>query len=128
MGARVKWLNRDLIIGPYLVLCTTEAGFERVMRHCKVPRGNWGQWVRDGANATTHELVNPEGGHVAVVCIKATTQHPCQVAALLVHEAVHVWQYHCDRIGERNPSSEFEAYSIQAISQRLLYAYAESAH
>lgn len=122
----MKWLNRDLIVGPYLVLCTTEADFHRVMKHCKVPRGNWGPWVSDGADARTHELINPDGGHVAVVCIRVTGQEPCQIAAMLVHEAVHVWQFHRDRIGERSPSMEFEAYSIQAISQRLFYAYAET--
>jgi len=37
-----------------------------------------------------------------------------------------VWQEYSSRIGETNPSSEFEAYSIQAIAQRLMTAYADS--
>jgi hypothetical protein len=45
---------------------------------------------------------------------------------MLVHEAVHVWQFHCENIGEREPSIEFEAYSIQAVSQFLMEAYAAS--
>jgi hypothetical protein len=46
-----------------------------------------------------------------------------QVYALLVHEAVHIWQDVKHRIGEDNPSSEFEAYAIQNISQELMLAY-----
>jgi hypothetical protein len=122
----VKWLNRDLIVGPYLVLCRSESEFHRVMKHCNVPRDKCGNWIGEGSDARTHELLNAEGQQVAVVCINATTQHPCQIASLLVHEAVHVWQFHRDRIGERNPSSEFEAYSIQSIAQRLLFAFAET--
>jgi hypothetical protein len=49
-----------------------------------------------------------------------------QVAALLVHEAVHVWQLFRESIGEHGPSKEFEAYSIQAISQRLMERYRDS--
>ena len=44
--------------------------------------------------------------------------------ALLVHEAVHVWQAFCEDIGEKSPSDEFEAYSIQSISYELMTAYA----
>lgn len=122
----MKWLNRDLVVGPYLALATTEAGFHKALKHCKVPRENWPKWVNDGADATTHQYTNGEGNMVCIVTIRVTDQHPCQIAAMLVHEAVHVWQMHRDSIGERFPSSEFEAYSIQAIAQRLMFAYAET--
>jgi hypothetical protein len=122
-----RWLNRDLITGPYLGLATTEAQFHKALRHCKVPRADWPKWVSDGADATTHHLTNPEGGLVCVVCIRTTEkQTGIQVAAMLVHEAVHVWQAHCERIGEHKPSDEFEAYSVQAVSQRLMQAYADA--
>ena len=48
------------------------------------------------------------------------------IVGLIVHEAVHVWQLVRENIGEANPSSEFEAYAIQAISQELIEAYAKS--
>lgn len=44
----------------------------------------------------------------------------------LVHEAVHVWQGYREFIGERKPSDEFEAYSIQGIFSTLLLAYSQS--
>jgi hypothetical protein len=36
---------------------------------------------------------------------------------------VHVWQQHCEDIGERNPGSEQEAYAVQAIAQELMAEY-----
>jgi hypothetical protein len=122
----VKWLNRDLIVGPYLCLCTSERDYHRVLRHCRVPVAQWDRWVSDGADATTHILANPNGGMVCVVAISVPPDKtPVQVAAMLVHEAVHVWQQHCRSIGEREPSEEFEAYSIQTIAQRLMQAFAD---
>ncbi|KCY47724.1 hypothetical protein J715_3367 [Acinetobacter baumannii 1571545] len=45
---------------------------------------------------------------------------------LLLHEAVHVWQKVKKLMGEKEPSSEFEAYSIQSIAQDLFKMYEES--
>ncbi|MEI1687074.1 hypothetical protein V8P55_02170 [Acinetobacter baumannii] len=49
-----------------------------------------------------------------------------QVYGLLLHEAVHVWQIVKRRMGEREPSVEFEAYSIQAIAQDLFEMFESS--
>jgi hypothetical protein len=49
-----------------------------------------------------------------------------QVYGLLLHEAVHVWQIVKRRMGEREPSVEFEAYSIQSIAQDLFEMYEAS--
>jgi hypothetical protein len=122
-----RWLNRDLITGPYLGLATTEAQFHKALRHCKVPREQWPKWVSDGADATTHTMANAQGYTTCIVCVLPKPEHsPVQIAASLVHEAVHVWQEYAERIGETRPSCEFEAYSIQTIAQRLMQAYADS--
>lgn len=121
----MKWLCRDLIVGPYLTLATSEKAFQKVMRHCNVPVEQWGRWINEGANATAHTL-NQGGKLIFVVCIQPEADTtPIQIAALLVHESVHVWQQFRQSIGETNPSSEFEAYSIQAIAQCLMQAYAD---
>jgi hypothetical protein len=49
-----------------------------------------------------------------------------QVHSLLLHEAVHIWQRIKLRMGESDPSKEFEAYSIQRIAQDLFAMYEES--
>lgn len=54
----------------------------------------------------------------------AETSHPSlEIAGILVHEAMHVWREIRERIGEKEPSSEFEAYSMQAIFQGLYDGY-----
>lgn len=56
---------------------------------------------------------------------KKAEASPSEKMALLVHECVHVWQEIKERMGEKEPSSEFEAYSIQLIFLGLLAIYDE---
>jgi hypothetical protein len=118
----MKWLNRTPARPlPFFCLCTAEAEYRKAMRHLKLK--NPPLWISKGANATTHHLTNTEGKTCCVVCIEVTDESKGQVYGLLVHEAVHIWQEYCDDIGEKNPSSEFEAYTIQAISQALMFSF-----
>lgn len=121
---KAQWLNRSLLVGPYLTLCTTEEMFRRVLTEdleFTEPLPFHGSQY---ANATTHHLENKDGEAVAIVCISGYRgRDPIAVAGLLVHEAVHVWQEHCKRIGESAPGREAEAYAIQWISQELLWEF-----
>lgn len=77
------------------------------------------------SDATAHffEIVG-EKKKAVVVCISVTDgRSVAQVHSLLVHEAVHIWQNTREIYGERNPSSELEAYAIQSLSQRLMEEY-----
>jgi predicted Zn-dependent protease len=70
-------------------------------------------------------LVNNTGQAVCVVCVQGwENRDPIEIAGLLVHEAVHVWQEHAYSIGEDTPGSEQEAYAIQAVAQELLAEFA----
>lgn len=63
----------------------------------------------------------------AIVQIGDTSQRTSvEIHGLLLHESVHVWQRIRQRMGEHNPSTEFEAYSIQAIAQDLFAMFEES--
>ncbi len=120
----MKWLDRDLILGPYLMLATNEQEFRDAMRHMEQAWSDHDPWVNKGADATTWSFCNPKGERVCVVCLRNDKDRsPIEIAGVLVHEAVHVWQEYRDGVGETKPSSEFEAYSIQAIAQRLMTAY-----
>lgn len=55
--------------------------------------------------------------------VTVAARPPLNTAALLVHEAAHVWQDICEGIGEARPSSEFEAYALQNIVEDLFTAY-----
>jgi hypothetical protein len=46
-----------------------------------------------------------------------------KVLALLVHEAVHIWQETKRHYTETNPGDEIEAYCIQGITESLFEAY-----
>lgn len=127
MRKRAKWLDRAIVQSPiYYTLLLDDASFRREMRRLKVPEAEIPSFVNSGADATTHFLIQGGSGReCAVVCLKAGDHSTEQVHAMLVHEAVHIWQSIRRRIGEHSPSEEFEAYSLQWLAQQLMYAYAE---
>lgn len=122
------WCDRSLWQCRYFFgLCLSEADFNRQMRRMSVPRNKWPLWVGNFADASTHFLDNEDGRRAAIVCLNPRVKLTgIQLAAVLVHEAVHIWQEHRDMVGEKNPSSESEAYAIQSIAQRLMEAYQEA--
>lgn len=67
-----------------------------------------------------------EGAYAVVQLGDTSERNQIEVYGLLLHEAVHVWQKIKKLMGEREPSSEFEAYSIQAIAQDLFKMHEES--
>lgn len=121
-----QWLDRRIAApGPYLMLCLSEDEFRAAIKRLKTPEIP--RWImNDRANATMHQFVNEDGKTCCVVCLGDgwRERNPVEVAGLLVHEAVHVWQAYCDDIGERNPGSEQEAYAIQSIAQELMAEFA----
>jgi hypothetical protein len=127
-----EWLRRDLIQSPcYYTLCTTEKQFHTELKRMKLARGTWPSFNKTKhADATTHFFNTPEQKLCAIVCIKPPdpkTVEPLQICAMLVHEAVHIWQEIRQHLGETYPSSEFEAYSVQRLAQALMYEYAHQA-
>ncbi|MGQ1216569.1 hypothetical protein ACT4Z6_18755 [Acinetobacter baumannii] len=67
-----------------------------------------------------------DGAYAVVQLGDTSERNQIEVYGLLLHEAVHVWQKIKKLMGEREPSVEFEAYSIQAIAQDLFKMYEES--
>lgn len=122
-----KYLDRALVISPvHIVLCTSEKEFLKEKKRRGIREEV--QFLGKGAGASTHTWGNDEV-QTCIVCIDikvSSTKKLEQVHALLTHEAVHVWQFIREQMGESNPSSEFEAYAIQSITQNLLLAYNEA--
>lgn len=120
----VYWTSRGVVFHQCLGLCLDEQSFQRNMKALNVPHP-WPAWVSPQADASTHHLTR-DAQHMSIVCLRESEEAtPIDVACLLVHEAVHVFQQFCDIVGEHSPSSELEAYDIQHISQRLMEAYVE---
>lgn len=116
-----RWLDRRIAApGPYLTLVLSSDEFKQALRHLESPVAP--EWMNKGANATTHFFDNPEGKTCAIVSLGDGWKQSgsIEVAGLLVHEAVHIWQQYCQDIGERHPGEEQEAYAVQSIAQELL--------
>jgi hypothetical protein len=120
----MTWLDRTLIKGDHLCLCTTEAEFLKELKRTKVATP-WPKWVDEDALATTHYIVTAKGNRATFVCIADIKIDGIAIATLLVHEAVHVVQEYFRYIGEEPPSTELQAYAIQEVSALLMYAYSD---
>lgn len=123
----MNWLDRTLLKSPYcFALCRKEKEFKKELKRLQIPKNQWPEFMGSNhANATVHYF---ENSHLdikcCIVCLGSTKGYTeIQVYALLVHEAVHIWQATRDSIGERHPGLEQEAYAIQCISQQLFTAY-----
>ena len=119
-----QWLDRRISApGPYLTLCMSEAEFRAALAPLAPP--SVPAWMTRGADATTHFFDNADKKTCAIVCLAdPKDRNAIEIAGLLVHEAVHVWQQHALDIGERHPGDEQEAYAVQSIAQELLAEYA----
>ena len=123
MSQKVHWLSRTLISGPRLVLCLSEKQYDEVIKFLVVGEPN--PWLDEGCSACVHHFQSSGGGKSAVVCLNTSALNGSSIgiAAVLVHESVHIWQAFREHIGEDAPSNEFEAYSIESISRTLFEEY-----
>ena len=114
-----KWLERSLHTSvASLGLARNQKEFDKLTATLGIKNM---KWIPNGAGGYTHQLVSTSGDYAHIVCIDKARHSRCKKSILgtLVHESVHVWQLHCELIGEKNPSQEFEAYGIQHIFLKL---------
>lgn len=122
--SKVDWLARDMIEGPYLCLVLSQEEYEDAMRDLGISLADAGVWINPGYNGLVQTYRHKNGTNCNVVSIaNHEGRGPIEVAGILVHEAVHVFQSICEMMGEHSPSKEFEAYSIQVIAMRLMSSY-----
>lgn len=116
-----KWIDRALIISPvYYTICTSEQEFYRLMKHIKMPISDQPEFISYGSGATTHSFKSDDKS-IAIVTINIENDATnAELCSLIAHEAVHVFQYILECMGESKPSVEFEAYSIQMITMQLI--------
>jgi len=117
------WQDRCLYISPIkYALCISEKKFNKELKRLKIKKSS--PFVRDNSNATVHYFQHTTNNdECCIICLKEDLNiELLQIYALLVHEAVHIWQTVGDIIGENN-THEFEAYCIQRLSQNLFYSY-----
>lgn len=122
---KTRWLDRRVAApGPYIALCLSQDEFDSALKHIKQPVGK--PWILGNrADATAHHFENNNGEIGTIVCISGWEgRDSIEIAGLLVHESVHIWQHYAESIGETEPAAEQEAYAIQEISQTLMAEFA----
>lgn len=64
---------------------------------------------------------------IILLTFNRTRQHSmAQVTGLIAHECMHAWRFIREDIGEAEPSTEFEAYTLQALVQFAVQAHADT--
>lgn len=121
---RVVWCDRGW--QPiWFGFCPNAKAWRRALRNMDVDPADHPYPDSDG-RMTSFE----KNGKVrCIVTIRDGVEHrhdPIEIMGILVHEATHIWQEVRAAMQERAPSSEFEAYSMQAITQELFSAYART--
>jgi len=114
------WLNRIVLPMPYYCLCLNDKQFAKALRHLSIPKADWPAFVTPGRDACAHFFTQGSATS-CIVCLNEGQHSAEQIYALLVHEAVHIWQEMELILGESG--KEVEAYSIQGIAQQLFLAY-----
>jgi hypothetical protein len=118
-----EWLNRDILNSEvWYTLCTSREMYYAEMKKCNMLH-HAGEFPEKGACVMTFTTPTTK----RKCCIVNVSVDPSRtgivIAGLLVHEAVHIFQEMMDRIGEKYPASEQQAYGIQWISQQLMWEY-----
>lgn len=109
----MKWLPRSLFNGPYLCLCLSNKDLKKVNKHLKTSLA----WP--SANGSCYQLESNDKV-TCVVCLNSVLGHSIEaLVGILTHEATHVVDDTFSFIGEKEPSKEFRAYSMQNVTQTL---------
>jgi hypothetical protein len=113
-----------------LYLCTNEQQYQDKLEELKVPRAERGGMLStpqsDATLSTFDEAYDADGKRIRAMVLGIRVDRdrdPLEVVGLIVHECVHIFQNTCRHIGELHPSTEFEAYGIQRLTQDMLGEY-----
>lgn len=110
----------------FYAFCPTEDAWDREVKRLDDPKARYPEH-----EAATSKIFDDRKGEQNSICIVTLRKdkhadfrrHDPGTVALLVHEAVHVWQAMMEAMGERDrPRSEIEAYAIQCIFAELYRA------
>lgn len=122
----MKLLSSCLWSMPFgLALCSSTPRYVATLDFLGVPKLNRVPFPAiDGCAHVIlhHNFKLPAMQDVCIVAVRPTDS-AAELRSHLVHEAVHVWQFHCEAVGEDKAGAEAMAYGIQNIFTRLLTEY-----
>lgn len=116
MSNRTRWLNRTLVLGPHLCLCTSEPDFERVAKRLGWRGdGYLNPWV-SGSNAACTHMDISSTTPTAVVCIPSIADmDDVYAAGIIAQESANIWSEWIACMGETAPGEEISAHAIQNL-------------
>lgn len=121
---KCAWLDRDLIKAPYFCLCLSEKAYHKKLEHIGIPKHKWDSFTLKGKSGRVHYWEKSGKDTIAIVTMEYKKGVSlCAVFALLAHEAMHIWREQRMQMNEHDPSTEFEAYAIQAICLELFTSF-----
>jgi hypothetical protein len=118
-ASRVIWCDRGWVPHSY-GFCPDEAAWRKEVRRLGVPDLTY---PTADAMCTHMDRNGEEHSSLSLVTVGHVKRPARIIVGLIVHESMHVWRQVRETIGESEPSSEFEAYSIQSIALQLISAY-----
>jgi hypothetical protein len=121
---RVIWIERGwqpVAIGFVPSAAAWQREMDQIGRHDEYPSNQY-----NGGHTTMILDTHTGEARIYVIVSEAAERDAMEVISTIVHEAVHVWQFLCEHIGERKPGLEMEAYGIQHIVEKLIDAYCKT--
>lgn len=118
------WMNRSLLQGPRVALVATDKQFLVAKLSAGVECTD--PLLTDTMSACVHSYNDANGDLVCIVGINLSACSQMDgigIAALLAHEAVHIWQRVRERLGPGDLGCEMEAYAVQNIVSNLMHGY-----
>ncbi len=109
-------------VGLVVALFTKRDHYKQAMGEIGIREENWHAWPDAGGAWVAHYVDGEKcpGKHI-VCCLGDTAgMDGIDIASILCHEAVHVYQCYMDHVGERRPADEQSAYAIQSIAETLM--------
>lgn len=102
-----------------LVMCLNEKAWNKLMKQMGLKPKEYPYPSNDGS-ITSFEIPNGYDTYVMVISERAEKLHPIQVIGIITHEVVHMVQGLMRTIGEKEPSTEFQAYATGSITQAAI--------
>lgn len=115
-----RWGQR-LFYMPYFTFIRDEAMWHRVV--AKMDLANLA-YPCDEGKARCSIFAGPNGATVCLVSMEPDWEKrdKSQIVSVLAHEAAHIYQEMRSDMGEKMPSAEFEAYTLQHILAELIFS------
>ena len=120
----VMWLDR-MWYPVYFGFCPNEEAWKKEVKRLNLTLHEAPYPTKKDACCSTFTLWG-EASCIITVGKSMDVKNLTHVFSLLSHECVHIWQEICEQMGEKHPSEEFEAYTVQYLSLEICNAYMRS--